>query len=124
MPRVVHFDFQADDPERASAFFKQALGWTFEKWSGEQMEYWLVMTGDRDTMGIDGGMSRRTPETPAITNTIHVEDIDAAMASIEQAGGKIVMPKMNLPGVGQMANFEDTEGNVWGLIQFEEGAMV
>jgi len=34
MPRVVHFEIQADDPEKAIAFYRELLGWQFSKWDG------------------------------------------------------------------------------------------
>jgi len=43
MPRVVHFEIPATDPERAAAFYKKTFGWKFEKWPGP-MDYWMVNT--------------------------------------------------------------------------------
>ncbi|WP_424204801.1 VOC family protein [Sulfuricaulis sp.] len=34
MPRVVHFELPADDPQRAVAFYEKAFGWTITKWEG------------------------------------------------------------------------------------------
>ncbi len=44
MPRVIHFEIPASDPERAAAFYKKTFGWKIEKWPGPT-EYWLVTTG-------------------------------------------------------------------------------
>jgi len=44
MPRVIHFEIPASDPERASAFYKKTFDWKIEKWPGPT-EYWLVTTG-------------------------------------------------------------------------------
>ena len=121
MGRVVHFEFPVDDPERAMEFFKQAFGWNVEKWGEADMEYWLVGTGDRSQMGIDGGFMRRMENGPGPVNIIHMPDLDAAIAAVEKAGGKIVRPKMDIPTIGQIAYFADTEGNVWGIIQPAEG---
>jgi hypothetical protein len=123
MGRVVHFEFPVDDPERAVKFFKDAFGWNIEKWGEGGQDYWLVMTGDREQMGIDGGFSRRGMGMPGMVNIIQVEDIDQAVTAVEQAGGKITHPKMEIPKVGTVAYFTDTEGTNWGMIQFAEGAM-
>ena len=48
MPRVVHFEINADDVERAVQFYSDVFGWKAEKWAGP-MEYWLIMTGEGDT---------------------------------------------------------------------------
>ena len=44
MPRVVHFEISADDPERVVNFYKDAFGWNINKWEAP-MDYWLVQTG-------------------------------------------------------------------------------
>ncbi len=42
MPRVVHFEIHAGEPERAIRFYEKVLGWSFQKWEGP-MEYWLIV---------------------------------------------------------------------------------
>ena len=39
MNRVVHFEIQAEEPERAAKFYNKIFGWTIEKWPGLDMEY-------------------------------------------------------------------------------------
>ncbi|MGI5916342.1 MAG: VOC family protein [Anaerolineae bacterium] len=34
MGRVIHFELNADDPERAARFYQDVFGWTIEKWDG------------------------------------------------------------------------------------------
>ena len=46
MPRPIHFEIPADQPERASAFYRDVFGWQFRKWDGP-MPYWLITTGPR-----------------------------------------------------------------------------
>jgi predicted enzyme related to lactoylglutathione lyase len=58
MPRVVHFEIHADDPQRAIAFYSKLFGWEFNSWGGP-MEYYLIKTGPEESRGIDGGMIRR-----------------------------------------------------------------
>jgi len=116
MPRVIHFDIAADDPERAVAFYRQAFGWEIAKWEGP-MEYWLVRTGPEGEPGIDGGIGQRSAPGEGTANTIGVESMDAALAAVEAAGGRGTFPKGYLPGVGWMSYCEDTEGNTFGLLQ-------
>ena len=63
MPRPVHFEIQAADPKRAIAFYTALFGWTFNKWEGPQ-DYWLIKTGEKGTMGIDGGLLPRRGPPP------------------------------------------------------------
>lgn len=115
MHRVIHFEIPADDPERATRFYGDVFGWTFTKWEGPQ-EYWLVTTGKKEDRGIDGGILRRMPGA-VVCNTIDVPSLDDAVRRIEEKGGKTVVPKMTLPGVGDIAYCQDPEGNVFGIIQ-------
>jgi predicted enzyme related to lactoylglutathione lyase len=41
---------------------------------------------------------------------VHVADVDAAVASVEQAGGKALMPAFDVPGVGRIAMVTDPQG--------------
>jgi len=115
MPRVVHFEFTADDPERANNFYSQVFGWQIEKWNGP-VDYWLIMTGPRDKPGIDGAMSRRSDFLPPTTVIVDVESVDEYVDKIIAAGGIVVAPKMAIPGVGYLAYCQDTEGNVFGIM--------
>jgi uncharacterized protein len=127
MNRVVHFDIYADDPEKASEFYKKAFDWKFEKWEGgDAMEYWLIMTGAEGEPGINGGMSRRkgggSKRKSDGSITIGVADIDAAIGKVEKAGGKITMVKTPIPEVGWFANFKDPEGNALSMMQTDMSA--
>lgn len=123
MPRVVHFELPVEDPQRAARFYSEVFGWNFNQWDGPE-EYWLTCTGHQSQPGIDGGMMRRCSETPAKTpiNVLDVPSVDEYVGKVEAAGGKIVMPKMAVPGVGYVAYFQDTEGIVSGMMQFDKSA--
>ncbi len=116
MSRVVHFEIPADDPERAIKFYEKVFDWQIEKWDGP-IEYWLIMTGEEDKPGIDGGLARRENPTTGVENTIDVKDLDASLANVKANGGKVIRPRMAIPGVGWMAYIKDTEGNVFGLME-------
>ncbi len=122
MPRVVHFELTAANPDRATKFYGNVFGWTFEKWGGP-MEYWMAKTGADKQPGINGGLRRREGGEPAGTvNTVDVSSVDEYSAKISKSGGKIVQPKMAIPGVGYLALCQDTEGNPFGIMQFDEKA--
>ena len=36
MPRVIHFEIPADNPDRAVQFYSNVFGWTFQKWTVPQ----------------------------------------------------------------------------------------
>jgi predicted enzyme related to lactoylglutathione lyase len=116
MSRVVHFDIYADDPGRAIKFYGSVFGWKAEKWNGP-MEYWMVTTGPDDKPGINGGIGLRQAPTDYTTNTIEVPSVDKFAAKVKAAGGKILEPKMPIPGVGWFALCADTEGNPFGIME-------
>jgi predicted enzyme related to lactoylglutathione lyase len=120
MPRVVHFEITADDPQRAIAFYRDVFGWEFQKWDGP-MDYWMVTTGPKGQMGIDGGVVARQG-TAGHINTIDVPSVDDYAARIVAGGGKVLMPKVAVPGVGYLAYCQDTEGSTFGIMQMDQAA--
>jgi uncharacterized protein len=126
MPRVIHFEIVAHNPERAMKFYKEVFGWEFNKWDGPQ-DYWLVKTGEDSQPGINGGLTPKTNQGSGntggrITNSIDVPSIDEFSSKISMEGGKVLSPKMPIPGVGYLAICEDTEGISFGIIQYDRNA--
>ena len=128
MGRIVHFEIHASDPARAATFYTEAFGWEIEKWDGP-MEYWMIKTGPKDEMGIDGGMMRRQGDAPtdgAAVNsfpcTLMVENLDESMEKVIELGGKEAVPKSAIPGMGWLGYCKDTEGNIFGMMQADTSA--
>jgi predicted enzyme related to lactoylglutathione lyase len=130
MSRVVHFEIQAEDVERAKAFYAKVFGWTYQDHSEVTgSPYFGVVTGPEDQPGINGGLLQRPAATPAPeqgTNayvcTMGVEDYDATEQAILEAGGTVAMPKFALPGMAWQGYYLDTEGNTFGIHQPDENA--
>ena len=126
MPRVLHFEIHAADPERGIKFYEKVFGWTFHKWEGP-MDYWLITTGPDSEPGINGGLMRRQGEIDgqaviAYVCTIGVDDLDATAATVEANGGTLALAKMPIPGMGWLAYYKDTEGNIFGMMQPDPSA--
>ena len=121
MSRVVHFEIHADDTDRASKFYSDVFDWKFQKWDGP-MDYWLVQTGEESEPGINGGLMKRRDPAGRVYNTIGVHDLAAQIDKVTAAGGQIVVPTMAVPGVGWLAYFKDTEGNIFGMMQPDSDA--
>lgn len=129
MNRVVHFEIQAENPDRAIKFYRDIFGWEFERW-GEQ-QYWMIMTAPKDSKepGINGGLLPRPAKTPptecgtnAFVCTVQVENFDEIAKKVEAAGGIVAMPKFALPGMAWQGYFLDTEGNTFGVHQSDPSA--
>ena len=121
MPRVVHFEIAADNTERAAKFYADVFGWNINKWDGPQ-EYWLVSTGAREALGIDGGIMKKMDNLPGVINTVDVDSVDEYVEKITAAGGGVVVPKMAIPTIGYFAYCRDTEGNVFGIMEGDPNA--
>jgi uncharacterized protein len=125
MGRVVHFEIQVDDIERAKAFYAAALDWSFQDWSEVTgSPYWGIVTGEEGEMGINGGLLQRPAPQPAAqqgTNafvcTVGVGDYDDTERRILEAGGQVALPKFALSGMAWQGYYLDTEGNTFGIHQ-------
>ncbi|MCW5652931.1 VOC family protein [Hydrogenophaga sp.] len=119
MNPVVHFEMPYRDAHRASRFYTQAFGWRCELLGEEMGAYVLLTTALTDAKpgapagAIGGGMFPFKPDWPMQhpSVVIGVEDIQAAMTRVRDAGGRVLGEPMAIPGVGDYVAFVDTEGN-------------
>jgi predicted enzyme related to lactoylglutathione lyase len=124
MNRVVHFEIHGKDLNKLQKFYQDVFGWDIKDMGPAMGNYRLVMTGTSEP-GINGGMNERRGALPAdgapvnaYVCTIGVEDIDATLEKIAQAGGTVATEKMEIPGgVGMLAYRKDPEGNIFGVLQ-------
>jgi uncharacterized protein len=126
MGRVVHFEIHASDLDRAERFYTQVFGWEVQRFDGP-VDYRLVNTGSNSQTGIDGALTERRGELDgdgviAYVCTIDVDDIEATERKIKEAGGEQVVDRQEIPEVGQLSYFKDTEGNIFGALQAAAGA--
>jgi len=124
---IVHFEIPANNIEKIKQFYVDLFGWKMEKYPGPTT-YYLVETVpvDEKTMmpirpGVNGGLYNRKdsslPEIAKPTNYISVESVEEYSKKVEALGGKIVVPKMEIPGLGWWALAQDPEGNHFGLLE-------
>ena len=122
MPATLrHFAINADNVQRAKAFYEKVFGWTFSPW-GPPDFYQIRNAGT----GLVGALQeRRDLQTARRTNAFEtsfaVDDIQATLASVETQGGKILMQPFRIEGVGEVGYFEDSEGNICGVAEYLPG---
>ena len=116
--KAVHFEIPIDDAKRGVTFYRRSFGWDLEQCG--PLEYWTTSGGEGE--GIGGALSMRAQADEGPIVYIEVADIDAALSTIESAGGRRVTERMPIPSVGYSAVFEDTEGNRLGLFQTDPSA--
>ncbi|OGD91294.1 hypothetical protein A3D07_01375 [Candidatus Curtissbacteria bacterium RIFCSPHIGHO2_02_FULL_42_15] len=128
--KVIHFEIAVSDFERAKKFYSSLFDWKFLTWVEGETDYVLIQTVGTDDKGmpqepgaINGGMFKRPSKRAegegenAFVCTVEVEDIDETLKKVEDAGGKVIMPKREVPGIGFSARCFDLDGNIFGLLQ-------
>jgi len=123
MNKVSHFEIPYEDAERAQKFYQEVFGWQIDKFSDEG--YYLAFTteSDQNTMmpsepgAINGGLLKRdsTAKNPLLV--IDVPNVDDHIKKIVDAGGELIMPKVQVGDSGFFARVADTEGNVIAIWQ-------
>lgn len=108
MARLNYVELPAQDSAVSRRFYEAAFGWRMTEFAPT---YSATTTGDTD-LGLDADPAER-PRAPL--PVIQVPDLEAALASVERAGGRIVRPIFDFPG-GRRFHFVDPAGNelaVW-----------
>jgi predicted enzyme related to lactoylglutathione lyase len=119
---IVHFEIPADDVEKLRKFYSELFGWKIEKMPGP-VEYWGIATvpvdekGMPERPGVNGGMMKRQNPEHKPVNYIAVESVDEYVKKIEALGGRVIVPKMEVPGIGWWALALDPEGNQFAILQ-------
>lgn len=122
MRKVVHFEIPADDVDRAKRFYGSVFGWELQ--DIPEMDYTIVRTVPVDEAtqmpvepgAINGGMFARSTDAPSgPVLMLDVDSVDDALKQVEAAGGAVVRPRTEIPGMGAFAYFTDPEGNTLGL---------
>jgi predicted enzyme related to lactoylglutathione lyase len=121
MPNNVgFFAVHADNLPRARRFYENVFGWKFEPWGPP--DFFLISTGTKSDPGIGGALQKRhdlvAGKSPLCYEcSIFVDDVDAVAKAVATYGGKVIMPKCEIPTVGHLIKFQDSEGNVAGAKQ-------
>jgi uncharacterized protein len=124
---IVHFEIPANNVETLKAFHEKLFAWKIIRTPIGGTEYYIIQTVPTDEKGmlqrpgVNGGMYPKQPNQTDIktVNYITVENIDVYIAKTAELGGKILMPKQQVPTVGYIALALDPEGNEFGLLQPE-----
>jgi hypothetical protein len=102
---IVFFDIAGPDAAALKQFYGSVFGWVIND----------ALAIDGASTGGVGGTLRADPPEKIIY--LGVPDINAALATITQAGGNVEMPRMVIPGVATFALFSDPAGNRMGLVE-------
>lgn len=120
---LAHFAIYIDDMKRAKDFYNNIFGWGFNSYGPE--DFLQIKNGSGDDAQLIGALQDRkySPIDEKINGfecSISVTDIDDIIKKIEANKGKIVMPKTEIPYVGWLVKFLDTEGNILCAVQYRD----
>jgi len=119
---VIHFEIPPNDVEKIKTFYTSLFGWKIEKVPGG-MEYYVITTvpvdekGNLLRPGVNGGLYKKDQPQQQPVNYIYVESVDEYSKKVESLGGKIVVPKTEVQGMGWFALAQDPEGNTFGIFE-------
>lgn len=116
---IVHFEIPANDPTKLSQFYSKLFGWKFERWGeADTPEYWMIQTKAKDEdPGVNGGLTKKADQNQRQVNYVLVESVDEFSNKIKDLGGRIIVPKTEVPGMGRFALALDPEGNNFGIFE-------
>jgi predicted enzyme related to lactoylglutathione lyase len=117
---IVHVEFPAVSLTAAANFYTELFGWKHQESGG----YWMFDASN----GVGGGYNPVGPgglyevKPNEVLVYVSTDDIEASLAQVEALGGKKLIGKSPIPGVGWYAVFADPTGNKVGLYTAEQAA--
>ena len=115
MGRIIHFEIPTDAVEKSLEFYQNIFGWKIQRM--DNMDYWLVDTGEKEQPGINGAITPRGENLHNEVNTIQVKDIKETIEAIKNHGGRVLTEIMDIPNVGEFIYFKDPDDNTMGALE-------
>jgi predicted enzyme related to lactoylglutathione lyase len=106
--QIVHVEIPAQNPKAAGQFYADLFGWGIQ--ADNDFDYVMFSAGD----GPGGGFTTIDGENVKpgdVAVYVETDDIPGTLAKAESLGGKTVMEKTEVPGMGWFAFFADPSGN-------------
>ena len=111
---LTHFEIPVNDVDKAKEFYSNLFDWEFNYM--EEMKYLMFNTESEDgKTKLGGGIFKKPNENFKVTNYFSVKNLTESAKKVEQLGGKIVVPKTPVPGMGWFVHFTDIDGNLLAL---------
>jgi predicted enzyme related to lactoylglutathione lyase len=108
-------ELTTSDVDAATAFYTRMFGWTSEVADVGTGPYTLFRNGGT----MVAGMGKKPDDMPVSAWTIYFEatDIDKAVEKVQELGGQILVPVMEVPQTGRITWASDPTGAVFGMMQ-------
>lgn len=108
----IWYELLTTDADSAAAFYGDVIGWTAASAGQPGVDYRIFSAEGTPVAG-----HMKLPEgaeesgmRPGWLGYVGVDDVDSMVSDIEAAGGKALMPAMDMEGVGRMALVADPQG--------------
>lgn len=119
MKNLIHFaELHTPDPKKARAFYEKLFRWKFKDAGIPGMDYTLVDMGGAPGEGGGGMMASMPGEPPHWLPYVDVDDVAKSAKKAAGLGGKVLMDKTEVPGMGWFAVIQDPTGATIALWQF------
>ncbi len=115
---VQWFEIATTDIERAKKFYEKVLGLSFRFIEMPNAKMYIFGVSDEEVPGSAGSLVQSEyckPSSDGTTVYFSCEDVAVEASRVEEAGGKVIVPKTDIGEFGFFAQFIDTEGNRIGL---------
>jgi hypothetical protein len=123
MRQIVHIEIASADREAQKAFYGSLLGWqATDVPMGPDFTYTMFDLGNN--MGVALSPVGDGVEPGDVILYFHSDDLDGDMARAAELGGKVILPRQEVPGFGALGMFLDPTGNrvaFWQSVDPEQG---
>ena len=112
-------ELMTPEPAKAAEFYGSLFGWTIESMEMPMGTYRVIKVGGVPIAGMMNNPDPSQPVPPHWSAYITVENVDATVEACPKLGGTVLVPIMEIPGVGRMAVLKDPQGAVVNVITYK-----
>ena len=102
-------ELSSTDSGATKSFLEKAFRWKFEEAQMPNSKYLTYKSPDGNTLGI---RPAQQSEAPSSMNYVRVEDLKQAEDRVLDAGGEIILPRTDIPGMGSFFWFKVPSGPI------------
>ena len=104
--QINYIELPAPDMAAMKAFYSEVFGWRYQDYGPQYAE--IIGAGIEG--GLDANAGARGPSDQGALVIFLSEDLEASLAAIVKAGGRVTVPVFEYPG-GRRFHFSDPCGN-------------
>lgn len=110
---IIHWEFVVPNAEKARTFYRKLFDWRFDDKAFPG--YTIIDTGHDP----DGALTSQPRPTPmaGLNTYFEVGDLRRTLTTVVELGGKILVPRTEIPNMGSYAMFADPDGVAVGVLQ-------